>query len=189
MQEILKDSVNPSNSCKQKISQTITSLEIQPQKSAPPRVALAPFLRYGAAAAIFLVIGSFIGSRQSPNPIAQQKPLTITVSQLQGDVLVRHSWEDGWKKMTPAESLYKGDKFLSLHKASLVLSLDKAETNTVLLNENSSLDLLEHNGKTEFGITYGTVKAKLAGRHDPFFISTPQGSFEALGTEFVVRVR
>jgi len=89
--------------------------------------------------------------------------------------------------MTPAESIYKGDAFLSLHQASLILSL--AKNNTVSLNENSSLNLLEHNGRTEFGITYGTVKAKLVGPHEPFFISTPQGRFEALGTEFIVRVR
>ncbi len=89
--------------------------------------------------------------------------------------------------MTPEESIYKGDAFLSLHQASLILSL--AQNNTVSLNENSSLNLLEYNGQTEFGITYGTVKAKLDGPHEPFFISTPQGRFEALGTEFIVRVR
>jgi len=150
-------------------------------------MALASYLRYGAAAAVFLIVGLYIGSRQSPDPISGQKPLTIAVSQLQGDVLVRHTWEDGWKKMTPEESIYKGDAFLSLHQASLVLSLDK--NNMVSLNENSSLNLLEYNGQTEFGITYGTVKAKLDGPHEPFFISTPQGRFEALGTEFIVRVR
>ena len=36
---------------------------------------------------------------QSKNPIPQQKPLDITVSQLDGDVLIKHSWEDGWKKI------------------------------------------------------------------------------------------
>ena len=187
MQEILKDSMNSSDSCKQRISEAITNLNIQQQKQVPSRTTFAPILRYGAAAAVFLVIGLYIGSRQSPNPISPQKPLSITVSQLQGDVLVRHTWENGWKKMTPEESVYKGDRFLSLHQASLILSL--AEDNTVSLNENSSLNLLEHNGQTEFGITYGTVKAKLMGPHEPFFISTPQGRFEALGTEFIVRVR
>ena len=97
MQGILKDSMNPSNCGKQKISQAITKLNIQPQKQVPSRTALASFLRYGAAAAVFLVIGLYIGSRQSPNPISQQKPLNITVSQLQGDVLVRHVWEDDWE--------------------------------------------------------------------------------------------
>jgi ferric-dicitrate binding protein FerR (iron transport regulator) len=187
MREILKDSLNPANTGKEKISQAITNLEIQPQKSVRSRMALAPFLRYGAAAAIFLVIGLFIGSQQSPEPISGQKPLAIAVSQLHGDVLVRHTWENGWKKMTPEESIYEGDAFLSLHQASLVLLLGK--NNTVSLNENSSMNLLEYNGQTEFGITYGTVKAKLAGPHEPFFISTPQGRFEALGTEFIVRVR
>ena len=187
MQEILEDSLNPSDTCKQKISQAITGLQIQPQKQVPSRTALASFLKYGAAAAVFLVIGLYIGSQQSPNPISQQKPLNITVSQLEGDVLVRHAWENGWKTMTPEESIYTGDAFLSLHQASLILSL--AKNNTVSLNENSSLNLLEYNGQTEFGITYGTVKAKLDGPHDPFFISTPQGRFEALGTEFIVRVR
>ncbi|MHC4629215.1 MAG: FecR domain-containing protein [Planctomycetota bacterium] len=187
MQDILRDSMNPSDSCKQKISQAITDLNIQPQKGIPSRTALAAFLRYGAAAAVFLIVGLHIGSRQSPKPVPQQKPLNVAVSELQGDVLVKHAWEDGWKRMTSEESIYKGDAFVSLHQASLILSL--GTNNTVSLNENSSLDLLEHNGQTEFGIEYGTVKAKLAGPHEPFFIRTPQGRFEALGTEFIVRVR
>ena len=187
MQDILEDSMNPSDSCRQKISQAITNLNVQPQKKIASRKVLASFLRYGAAAAVFLIVGLHIGSRQSPNPMHQQKPLSVTVSQLDGDVLVRHPWEGGWKRMTSEESIYKGDAFLSLHQASLILSL--GTNNTVSLNENSSLDLLEHNGQTEFGIEYGTVKAKLAGPHEPFFISTPQGRFEALGTEFIVRVR
>ena len=187
MQDILKDSLNPSDTCKQKVSHAITNLNIQGQKKIASRKVLASFLRYGTAAAVFLIVGLYIGSRQSPNPIPQQKPLNIAVSQLQGDVLVKHAWEDGWRKMTADESIYKGDAFRSLHQASLVLSLGK--NNTVSLNENSSLNLMKHNGQTEFGIEYGTVKAKLAGPHDPFFISTPQGLFEALGTEFIVRVR
>ena len=55
--------------------------------------------------------------------------------------------------------------------------------------QNSSLNLMQYNGQTEFGIAYGTVKSSLDGPHEPFFISTPQGRLEALGTEFIVRVR
>jgi len=187
MQEILKDSLNPPTACRQTISLAIADIDIPAQRHVPARLSLVPLLRYGTAAAVFLVIGLFLGSQQSPHPTSQEDPLTIAVSQLQGDVLVRHAWETGWTKMTPAESIYRGDAFRSLHQASLVLSLGK--NNTVSLDENSSLDLLEYNGKTEFGITYGTVKATLDGPHEPFFISTPQGHFEALGTEFIVRVR
>jgi hypothetical protein len=187
MQDILKDSMNPSDSLRQKVSQAITNLDIQPQKHVVSRKVPAVFLRYGAAAAVFLIVGLHIGSRQSSNPIPQQEPLNIAISQLDGDVLVKHPWGDGWKEMTADESIYMGDTFRSLHQASLRLSL--GTNNIVSLNENSSLELLEHNGQTEFGITYGTVKAKLAGPHEPFFISTPQGRFEALGTEFIVRVR
>lgn len=187
MRTVLVDSLNPPSTGRQMVSQAITSLEIKAPKTSTTHRTLAPFLKYGAAAAVFLTMGLYIGSRQFPNLVPQQKPLSMTVSELQGDVLVRHNWESAWKKMTPEEALYKGDKFLSLHQASLVLSLDP--NNTVSLNENSSLDLLEHNGRTEFEITYGTVKAKLDGPHEPFFISTPQGRFEALGTEFIVRVR
>jgi hypothetical protein len=187
MQDILRDSLNSSDDCKQKISKAITNLNIQPQKQVASHKVLSVFLSYGAAAAVFLIVGLYFGSRQSQKPIPQQKPLDIVVSQLQGDVLVKHLWEDRWEKMTSEDSIYKGDVFLSLHQGSLVLSL--GTNNTVSLNENSSLNLLEHNGQTEFGIEYGTVKAKLAGPHEPFFISTPQGRFEALGTEFIVRVR
>ncbi|MFC1763988.1 FecR domain-containing protein [Planctomycetota bacterium] len=187
MQMILEDSLHSSNTGKEKISQAITEIEIHPRTQAPFRKLLIPLARYGTAAAVFLVLGLFWGSRKAPDASSQQQALGIVVSKLQGNVLVKHPWENHWQKMSPGESIYEGDTFLSLHEAALVLSLDP--NNAVTLNENSSLALLEYNGRTEFEITYGTVKATLDGPHEPFFVSTPQGRFEALGTEFIVRVR
>ena len=187
MQEILQDSMTPSHAGKQTIAQAITHLEIQPQRQGVVSERVLSVVKYGVAAVAFLVIGLMLGSHRLHNPAPAQPALTITVAQLQGEVLVRHAWETDWRKMTVEESIYEGDAFRSLHQASLVLFLDK--DNTVSLNENSSLDLLEYNGQTEFEVTYGTVKATLEGPHEPFFIRTPQGRFEALGTEFIVRVR
>lgn len=187
MQEIVSDSMNPATTGPQAVSKAIGDMKLPVSKAISPIRWWIPILRYSTAAAIFLVVGLFLGSLGPTAPQADRTPLAIAVAQLQGDVLVKHAWENRWKKITAEEPIYQGDAFRSLHQASLVLSLDP--NSTVVLNENSSLDLLEFNGQTEFEITYGTVKATLEGPHDPFFISTPQGRFEALGTEFIVRVR
>lgn len=143
---------------------------------------------YALAAGIFLVIGLLLGSgRLTPPALPPDKPLAISISDLRGDILVKHPWDDDWKMLTDAEPIYKGDSFRSLHQSAVKLVLGPGKF--VELNENSSLNLLEYNGKTEFGIAYGTVKSTLEGPHEPFYISTPQGRFEALGTEFIVRVR
>jgi ferric-dicitrate binding protein FerR (iron transport regulator) len=187
MQTLVQDSLKAPASGREKIAKVIADTEIGPPMQHSSRTPLSRFWGYSAAAAVFLVIGLFVGSRYASRPVSPQKPLAISISNLQGDVLIRHPWEDGWKKLTAEESVYKGDAFVSLHQASIVLVLD--ENNTVTLNENSALDLLEYNGQAEFKIPYGTVKATLKGPHEPFFISTPQGRFQALGTEFIVRVQ
>lgn len=186
MQGIVKDAMNPSIDYEQKISQVIANIDIRPQKPPLSPAALISCLKYSVAAAVFLVIGVYVGSRYLPNFMILQKPLSIAVSQLQGEVLIRHAWEDDWKILTAEESIYEGDAFLALDQSSLILSL--AENKTVSLSENSSVNLLEYNGQTEFGIRYGTIKAKLDGPHGPFFISTPNGRVEALGTAFTITV-
>ena len=183
MQEILTDAMNTPNQSREKFSEAIANTDVQVLK---PRQSF-PIFKYGAVAAVFLAIGIFISNLRPEYPAVDQKPLAMKISQLQGEVLVKHTWEERWKKLTAEESLYKGDAFLALHEGALVLSLN--QENIVALNENSSLNIVEYNGQTEFEIPYGTVKATLNGPHEPFFISTPQGRFEALGTEFIVRVR
>ena len=187
MQTFVQDSISPSDAGKEKVTHTVANVTIEPAGQSPLYLSRASWRGYAAAAAVFFVIGLFIGLRQSNPAVTKPAALSVCVSQLEGEVLIRHEWEDGWKPITKEEPVYKGDSFIALHQARLVLALD--EQNTVTMDENSSLDLLEYNGLAEFGIEYGTVKATLNGPHEPFFVSTPQGRFEALGTEFIVHVR
>jgi ferric-dicitrate binding protein FerR (iron transport regulator) len=50
------------------------------------------------------------------------------------------------------------------------------------------LALTSYNGQTQFFLEHGECTANLEGPHGPFFISTPHGRVEALGTEFTVTV-
>jgi hypothetical protein len=146
------------------------------------------WLGYAAAAGIFLAIGVLIGSWDKIQIIStQHQSLAISVTNLKGDILIKHPWENSWKTLAVNEPIYKGDAFLSLNQSAVRLVL--GPNKYVELDQNSSLNLMQYNGQTEFGIAYGTVKSSLDGPHEPFFISTPQGRLQALGTEFIVKVR
>ncbi|HUT46836.1 MAG TPA: FecR domain-containing protein [Sedimentisphaerales bacterium] len=45
-----------------------------------------------------------------------------------------------------------------------------------------------YNDETQFFLEHGECTASLESPHGPFFISTPNGRVEALGTEFTVTV-
>jgi ferric-dicitrate binding protein FerR (iron transport regulator) len=62
------------------------------------------------------------------------------------------------------------------------------DKSTIELNQNSMLVLKLYNGETQFFLEYGRCTAALESPHPPFFIRTPHGRVEALGTEFTVTV-
>jgi ferric-dicitrate binding protein FerR (iron transport regulator) len=62
------------------------------------------------------------------------------------------------------------------------------EKSTIRLGQNSMLALTSYNGKTQFFLEHGECTASLESPHRPFFIRTPHGRVEALGTEFTVSV-
>jgi len=118
------------------------------------------------------------------------------VSDLQGTVLVRHAGLDVWDKLELGSIIRLGDKFHSTAKSGFALKLDaKSE---VVLNQNSMLVLKTYkerngvpenqDGRTQFYLEHGECTAALESPHGPFFIDTPHGSVEALGTEFTVTV-
>jgi hypothetical protein len=190
MQEILADSLADQNSdvLKKKLSAKIAQQNISYPRPSRSHLGFARWLGYAAAAGFFLAIGVLIGSWDKIQIIStQHKSLAISVSNLKGDILIKHPWENSWKTLGASEPIYKGDAFLSLNQSAVRLVL--GPNKYVELNENSSLNLMQYNGQTEFGIAYGTVKSSLDGPHEPFFISTPQGRLQALGTEFIVKVR
>jgi hypothetical protein len=53
---------------------------------------------------------------------------------------------------------------------------------------NAFWSVTMYNGKTQFHLEHGKLAAALESPHPPFFVSTPHGRVEALGTEFTVNV-
>ena len=117
-------------------------------------------------------------------PLTVQVP--ISIGKTEGIVLVRHEGSDVWQILDADSNIYLGDTFHSTAKSACVLRLDAKST--LELNQNSMLVLKEYNGKKEFHLEQGELAADLGSPHGPFFISTPHGRVEALGTEFTVAV-
>jgi ferric-dicitrate binding protein FerR (iron transport regulator) len=144
------------------------------------------------AAAIILAVGLFLGfalgragtGKPIAEPIAAQVP--INIGKLEGTVLVRHKDSDIWQTLRAGSNVYLGDTFHSAAKSACVLKLD--DKSTLELNQNSMLVLKMFNGETQFFLEHGECTASLESPHGPFFISTPNGRMEALGTEFTVKV-
>lgn len=144
------------------------------------------------AASIVLAIGLFLGfalgragtGERVKSPIAAEVPIQVT--DIEGAVLVKHAGSDLWHGLTPESKVYLGDTFHSTAKSTCVLELDPSST--LELDQNSMLVLKSYNGLTEFNLEHGKLAADLASPHGRFFISTPHGRVEALGTEFTVAV-
>jgi hypothetical protein len=160
------------------------------------RVATAPIVLFSkqmaVAASIFLalgllsgfVLGKFNADKLTEVPTAAKVPIKVT--RLEGTVLVKHNNSELWHSMQSDSDIYLGDTFHSAAKSALVLELENQST--LELNQNSMLVLKLYNGETQFNLEHGKLAAVLESPHPPFFISTPHGRVEALGTEFTVNV-
>jgi hypothetical protein len=143
------------------------------------------------AASIFLAIGLLLGfglARISPvrhiDTTAAKVPMQV--SRLEGTILVKHRDGNLWQELKPDSAIYLGDTFHSTAKSAFIMKL--GDKSTLELNQNSMLALTSFNGETQFFLEHGQCKASLESPHPPFFISTPHGRVEALGTEFTVTV-
>jgi anti-sigma factor RsiW len=145
--------------------------------------------QFAAAAGILLAIGLFsgflLGRANFADPQLVDK-VTIQVAELKGTVLVRHKDSDTWQTLKPDSNVHIGDTFHSAAKSSFTLKLD-AKSN-IAVEQNSMLALKSYNSETQFFLEHGQCKASLKSPHGRFFISTPHGRVEALGTEFTVTV-
>jgi hypothetical protein len=159
---------------------------------APARYGTALFAgkRAPIAAGILLAIGLFlgftIGRAGNPAQIPLTAQMPMSVGKIGGTILVRHEGSDVWQALEAGSNIYLGDTFHSTAKSVCVLKLD--EESTLELNQNSMLVLKLYNGQTQFFLERGECTASLESPHGPFFISTPNGRVEALGTEFTVTV-
>jgi len=160
------------------------------------RVARAPAVMFSkqmaVAASIFLAVGLLAGfglarlnaDKRIAVPTAAKVPMKV--ARLEGTVLVRHQDSDLWYPLMPGSGIYLGDTFHSTAKSAFVLELE--DKSTLELNQNSMLVLKLYNGGTQFHLEHGKLAAALESPHPPFFVSTPHGRVEALGTEFTVTV-
>jgi ferric-dicitrate binding protein FerR (iron transport regulator) len=79
-----------------------------------------------------------------------------------------------------------GDQLWSGSASSINLTLK--DDSLITLNASGALCLTHHDGRVEFELTHGTMRAVLREGHPPFVVRTPQGRLEALGTDFTVSV-
>jgi hypothetical protein len=141
----------------------------------------------GLAAGLLIAVG--IWGRTGTAPVAVQPAgpaLAIRVVSLEGVVLAKHNGSAVWEEMTPAWPSHVGDVFQSLPKSAMVLGL--ADGSRVVLSANSRLLLEHYDGGARLKLDQGRMDLALNSPHPPFFVSTPNGRIEALGTEFAVAV-
>ena len=189
LEEVVKGSFSSATTAKQ-ASDTILS------KLPATQVARAPVVLFSkqlaVAASIFLavgllsgfILGKFNADKLTEEPTAKKVPMKV--ARLEGTVLVKHRDSELWYPILTGSDIYLGDTFHSASKSVLVLELENQST--LELNQNSMLVLKLYNGETQFHLEHGKLAAALESPHPPFFVSTPHGRVEALGTEFTVNV-
>jgi ferric-dicitrate binding protein FerR (iron transport regulator) len=188
IQEVIADAFEPRTGAKDATGAIMASL---PNRVGRVRVWAIPG-RLAAAAMVLLAVGMIAGfslGRSGSVPPDEAAALTaapMQVTGLEGTVLVRHEGSDTWHALKADSGVYLGDAFHCMSKSNL--TLDVGEKSTVQIVENSMMTLKSHNGETRFHLEHGHCRASLQSPHGPFFISTPHGRVEALGTEFTVTV-
>jgi ferric-dicitrate binding protein FerR (iron transport regulator) len=193
LQDVVKQSFSSPMAAEQAGVSIIAELSEQPNlRPAPARYDTALFAgrRAAIAAGVLLAIGLLLGFAMGRAGNPAQIPLTaqvpISAGKIEGTVLVRHEGSDVWQILDADSNIYLGDTFHSTAMSVCVLKL--YGESTLELNQNSMLVLKLYNGETQFFLEHGECTASLEGPHGPFFISTPNGRMEALGTEFTVKV-
>jgi len=188
--QTIRESFSPGLAAERAGASVLTKLAVQPQQRRG-----GPWLlwgRVGVAACVLLAVGWLAGfalGRAGSAKEPQRPPLTqvpLQVAELHGTVLVRHQGYDVWHVLETGSDVCLGDTFHSTAKSGFVLRL--AKDSTIEVDQNSMLALTSYNGETQFFLAHGECTANLESPHGPFFISTPHGRVEALGTEFTVTV-
>jgi len=186
--EVVKSAFSSATTAEQASENILSKLPAKRQGSAR----ILPFNKYSAIAASVLVGISFLcgfivskfDDKRMTIPTTAKVPMKVT--KLEGIVLVKHKDSELWHPIRAESDIYLGDTFHSATKSALVLEV--GNKSTLELNQNSMLVLKLYNGETQFHLEHGKLAAALASPHPPFFVSTPHGRVEALGTEFTVNV-
>jgi ferric-dicitrate binding protein FerR (iron transport regulator) len=191
VEEVVKDALVSHTAAEQARTQVVARLVAEPRPRA--RANRVNWVRTAVAAGIILGVGLLLGflvgrvplDTPSNTPSLVQVPMQVGT--LEGTVLVKHESSDVWQPLQSGAVVYLGDMFHSTPRSGFVLELEDNKS-TIEVNQNSMLALTSYDGKTEFSLVQGECTASLESPHGPFFVSTPQGRVEALGTEFTVTV-
>ncbi len=188
MREVIVDAFEPPTTAKNAAAQIMAKCPDRPHK-----VEVRAFRgRLAVAAAILLAAGAIVGfalGRSGSVPTDERAALTpapMRVAGLEGMVLVRHEGSDAWHPLKHDAAVYLRDTFHCMNKSNLTLEV--GDKSTLQVVENSMLMLMSCKDETRFHLEHGHCRASLQSPHGPFFISTPHGRVEALGTEFTVTV-
>jgi hypothetical protein len=195
VQDVVKHTFSSPMTAEQAGALLVTKLSEKPDHKLRPvfnGTILSVRRQAAVAAAIILAVGLFLGfalgragtDKTMLTLLTAKVP--IQIKNIEGTVLVRHKNSDIWQTLQPDSNVYLGDTFHSAVKSACVLKLN--DKSTLELNQNSMLVLKMYNGQTQFFLEHGECTASLESPHGPFFISTPNGRMEALGTEFTVKV-
>jgi ferric-dicitrate binding protein FerR (iron transport regulator) len=186
LEEVLKEALVPSTPAELARVQVLAKVASTPR----PRTDAIQLsrMRTAVAASIILVVGLLLGFLGGRVPLSRSALVRVPmqVGDLEGMVLVRHDNSDVWQPLQSGAAVYRGDTFHSMAKAEFVLELEN--NSRIRVNPSSILALVSYGDETEFSLEQGECTASLQSPHGPFFIDTPNGRAEALGTEFTVTV-
>jgi len=189
LEDIIKSAFSSATTAERAANSILSKLPATRIVSAP---AVLFSKQMAVAASIFLAVGLLSGyglarlnaDKRIAVPTTTKVPMKV--ARLEGIVLVKHQNSDLWYPLMPGSGIYVGDTFHSTAKSAFVLELENKST--IELNQDSMLVLKLYNGGTQFHLEHGKLAAALESPHPPFFVSTPHGRVEALGTEFTVTV-
>ena len=196
LRETIRESLSPAMTAGHAAASVLARIAEQPAAHSGRRRYVLAWLAGGRMAiaagillAVGLLLGLALGRAGSARPAEAPLPVRVTtmsVADLQGTVLVRHEGSDVWQVLTAESSVHLGDTFHSAAKSAFTLKLKGKSW--IEIEQNSMLALTSYNGETQFFLEQGECTASLESPHGPFFIRTPHGRVEALGTEFTVTV-
>ena len=190
LEDVVREAFSSGSSAEEGRASVMSRLSAEPNTAQPIQYNLGWLAgrRASIAAGILLAIGLTLGFTMGRASISKPTgaKVPMRVSELDGTIFVRHEGLDAWQVLKTDSTIHLGDKFYSTTKSEFVLEMD--DKSRIEVNQNSMLVLKLYNGETQFFLEHGRCTAALESPHPPFFISTPHGRVEALGTEFTVTV-
>jgi ferric-dicitrate binding protein FerR (iron transport regulator) len=189
VQDVVKDALSSHTPANEAAASLVAGLSAKTHQRpgsffAGRRAAIAASILLAAVLLAGFALGRLSGLGQTLTPVTAQVP--IHAAEIRGTVLVRHEGSELWHTLDTGSRIYLGDTFYAAADSACILELD--DESTLDLKQNSMLILRLYNGATQFHLEHGQLTAALESPHPPFFISTPHGRVEALGTEFTVTV-